>query len=68
MGLIKAQLERGMNDITKTYAEFLSDLKTRIAAARNQAARAVNQELILLYWDIGKSILDTQAREGWGAR
>ena len=68
MGLIKAQLERGMNDITKTYAEFLSDLKTRIAAARNQAARAVNQELILLYWDIGKSILDTQAREGWGAK
>ena len=57
-----------MNDITKPYAAFLSELKTRIASARNQAVRAVNQELILLYWDIGKSILEKQEREGWGKK
>ena len=33
-----------------------------------RAALAVNQELILLYWGIGREILERQAREGWGFR
>lgn len=57
-----------MNDMTRNYAAFLSDLKSKIASARNQAARTVNQELILLYWDIGQSILDKQEHEGWGKK
>jgi predicted nuclease of restriction endonuclease-like (RecB) superfamily len=57
-----------MTELTKAYADFLSGLKDRISTARNQAARAVNQELILLYWDIGKSVLDKQEREGWGKK
>jgi predicted nuclease of restriction endonuclease-like (RecB) superfamily/ribosomal protein S16 len=43
-------------------------LKERIRAARLRAAVAVNQELILLYWSIGRDILVRQATEGWGAR
>jgi len=57
-----------MSKLTKTYAEFLDGLKNKIASARYQAARTVNQELILLYWDIGKSILDKQEQEGWGKK
>ncbi len=57
-----------MNKLTKTYAEFLDGLKNKIASARYQAARTVNQELVLLYWDIGKSILDKQEQEGWGKK
>ncbi len=50
------------------YDHFLHDLKTRIRAARTRAALAVNNELILLYWQIGRDILERQEREGWGAK
>jgi predicted nuclease of restriction endonuclease-like (RecB) superfamily len=41
-------------------------LKQRIASARLHAARAVNQDLILLYWDIGRGIVERQEKLGWG--
>lgn len=50
------------------YAEWLSDLKTRIHTAQQRAAVAVNRELVLLYWQIGCDILTRQAEQGWGAR
>jgi predicted nuclease of restriction endonuclease-like (RecB) superfamily len=50
------------------YPTLLSDLKTQIRAARTKAALAVNRELILLYWSIGKQILEQQSRQGWGAK
>jgi predicted nuclease of restriction endonuclease-like (RecB) superfamily len=49
------------------YDAFLRDLKDRIRSTQAKAAVAVNQELILLYWDIGQRILDRQRQEGWGA-
>lgn len=39
-----------------------------IRAARLRAALSVNRELILLYWQIGRAVLERQAREGWGAK
>jgi predicted nuclease of restriction endonuclease-like (RecB) superfamily len=51
-----------------SYAQFLADLKIRIQAAQLRAALAVNRELVLLYWQIGRDILDRQARESWGAK
>ena len=48
------------------YAGFVDELKNRIDAARLSAARAVNRELVGLYWDIGKAIRDRQAMQGWG--
>jgi predicted nuclease of restriction endonuclease-like (RecB) superfamily len=50
------------------YASFLDGLKARIRAAQVKAALAVNAELVLLYWRIGRDILARQEREGWGAR
>ena len=52
----------------RDYADWLGALKTRIRNARVQAALAVNAELIALYWQIGRDILDRQARHGWGAK
>lgn len=49
------------------YAEWLTDLKTRIHAAQQRAVLAVNRELLLLYWELGRDILARQAQEGWGA-
>ena len=48
------------------YSEFLGELKDRILAARLSGARAVNSELILLYWDIGRGIVEKQQLLGWG--
>ncbi len=50
------------------YPSLLSDLKTQIRAARTKAALAVNRELVLLYWNIGRQILEQQTRQGWGAK
>jgi predicted nuclease of restriction endonuclease-like (RecB) superfamily len=50
------------------YADWLADLKTRIHSAQQRAALAVNRELVLLYWQIGRDILERQSREGWGAK
>lgn len=50
------------------YADWLGELKTRIHTARQRAALAVNRELVLLYWQIGRDILARQAEQGWGAK
>ena len=51
-----------------SYAQFLADLKSRIQAAQLRASVAVNRELVLLYWQIGRDILERQQRESWGAK
>jgi predicted nuclease of restriction endonuclease-like (RecB) superfamily len=48
------------------YPAFVATLKERILHARTLAARAVNRELILLYWDIGQGIVEKQQTAGWG--
>jgi predicted nuclease of restriction endonuclease-like (RecB) superfamily len=48
------------------YPAFLASLKDRILHARISAARAVNRELVLLYWDIGRGIVEKQQTAGWG--
>ena len=50
------------------YAELFDQLRARIESARLRASLAVNRELVLLYWSIGRDILDRQARLGWGAK
>lgn len=50
------------------YRHFLQSLKDRIRSAQVKAALAVNQELILLYWQIGCEILNRQEQEGWGTK
>ena len=54
--------------VHRLVAQFLADLMSRIRAAQLRASLAVNQELVLLYWQIGHDILDRQDREGWGAK
>src|SRR4051812_25623206 len=50
------------------YQEFLGAIKRRIQEAQVRAALSVNRELILLYWHMGREILERQAREGWGGK
>ena len=50
----------------KNYIEFLTHIKDRIRSAQYEALKAVNKELIGLYWDIGKMIINQQEEYGWG--
>lgn len=50
------------------YDVFLNDVKARIQTAQVKAKLAVNQELVLLYWQIGREILTRQRQQGWGAK
>lgn len=55
-------------ELDKSYVEVLHDLKIRISEARQRAAILVNKELLLMYWEVGNTIIDMQAKEGWGAK
>lgn len=54
------------NSIGKEYINFLNEIKSRIVTARIQAVRSVNKELIKLYWDIGRTIVERQKKYKWG--
>ena len=48
------------------YPAFLADVKRHILHARDSAMRAVNREMVLLYRDIGRGIVEKQKVAGWG--
>ena len=58
----------GLTPPPEGYADWLADLKGRIHTAQQRATLAVNRELVLLYWQIGRDILARQASQGWGAK
>lgn len=62
------ELPPGLSPPPEGYADWLVDLKSRIHAAQQRAALAVNRELVLLYWQIGRDILARQAQQGWGTK
>lgn len=55
-----------MSDLIEGYQQFLGDLKQRIRSAQYAALKSVNRELLTLYWDIGRMIIDRQRGETWG--
>jgi predicted nuclease of restriction endonuclease-like (RecB) superfamily len=48
------------------YPHLLSEIKERIRSAQYEALKAVNKELVGLYWDIGRLLVERQDVEGWG--
>lgn len=61
----KAELAAGP-DLPADYADFLEALKIRVRQAQTKAMLAVNRELIELYWDLGRRIVERQETAGWG--
>ncbi len=54
--------------IPNDYPALLEQLKTEIRLSRLRAGISVNAELLKLYWQIGRSILERQNQHGWGAK
>lgn len=52
--------------IQQDYLDFLTEIKGRIRQRQYQALRAVNTELVMLYWELGETIEKKQLELGWG--
>ncbi len=54
--------------VEKNYVTILEILKEKIRTAQVKASLSINSEMICLYWEIGKSIVENQNKQGWGAK
>jgi predicted nuclease of restriction endonuclease-like (RecB) superfamily len=54
--------------LPENYAAALGEIKRRIHEERLRTVMAANSAMVMLYWDIGRLILERQGHEGWGAR
>lgn len=54
------------NPISDNYIHLLMEVKQRIRSAQYEALKAVNREMINLYWDIGQMIFIKQQNYNWG--
>jgi predicted nuclease of restriction endonuclease-like (RecB) superfamily len=54
------------NPISDNYRDLLMEIKQRIRSAQYEALKAVNREMINLYWDIGQIIVTQQQGASWG--
>lgn len=52
--------------LPKGYGRLLTDIKERIRSAQYEALKAVNKELVGMYWDIGRMIVERQKGATWG--
>jgi DUF1016 N-terminal domain len=48
------------------YEDFIHDIKSKIRQSQYEAMKAVNKELLMLYWYIGWQIVQKQRELGWG--
>ena len=61
-------MEESRLAIPTDYGPFLEDLKQRIRSSQVRAISAVNRELVTLYWNIGRQILDARHLQGYGTK
>ncbi len=49
------------------YKNWLIELKSKIQQSQIKAALAVNSQLIMLYWELGRQIVEKQENAKWGS-
>lgn len=50
------------------YGEFLNTIKSEISVSRRKVMLSANSQMMMMYYRIGKNILERQKSEGWGAK
>ena len=53
--------------INSEYKEWLCELKSQIKRTQIKASMSVNSQLIMLYWDLGRQIVEKQEKAKWGS-
>lgn len=61
-------LQSELNDMPESYIGFFKEVKQKILAERLKTIISANCAMIILYWEIGRSILTRQKNEGWGSK
>ena len=59
-------VEKNTPFLSPEYLDFRNEITSRIRSAQYEALKAVNKEMIALYWEIGRRITEQQAALGWG--
>lgn len=58
--------EKNSSILSPEYLNFKNEITARIRSAQYEALKAVNNEMIALYWEVGKRITEQQTTLGWG--
>lgn len=58
--------EKNSSILSPEYLNFKNEITARIRSAQYEALKAVNKEMIALYWEVGKRITEQQTTLGWG--
>lgn len=59
-------MKKEISTLEDSFTNFVKEIKSKILSSQYEALKAVNKELINLYWDIGKNIVEKQEEFGWG--
>ena len=59
-------IEKNTPILSPEYLNFRNEITSRIRSAQYEALKAVNKEMIALYWEIGRRITEQQVALGWG--
>jgi len=59
-------MKNKLSSVDQNFNIFVKEIKSKILSSQYEALKAVNKELISLYWDIGKNIVQKQEEFGWG--
>ena len=57
-----------ISEIGSGYKDFIEEIKENIQKQRYQIVRQANVNMICMYWQIGKMIVQKQEDEGWGTK
>lgn len=52
----------------RNYASLLRQIKQRMLLAQQRAVYAANEEMLRMYWDIGRMLRQSQQTDGWGKK
>jgi ribosomal protein L9 len=50
------------------YYEWINKIKAKIHSTKIKIALSANSELLNLYWEIGKEIVEKQKKSDWGSK
>lgn len=57
-----------LSEMDERYFKFIEDIKNEIKKRRISAIVSANSNMICMYWNIGRAVLEKQSQLGWGAK
>lgn len=59
-------MDKTITIIDKEYRKWISDLSPRYRKSQIMVAVKVNQEMLAIYWSLGRYIVEKHAEDKWG--